>query len=288
MKPRNFFSALRRCVVTHSSSERAVLSRTPPSRQPQRSPAPVDAPTRRRGRHTASVFAVALFTSTAFAQSPNDFSTRTDVVAPPGASIVRAALPAASIAALRGANGGDLRVFNASGVSLPHALIDASTEARGRADVPGQRIVALPIYASTTSISSGAPTLRIEDGPNRRVIESSTKATPTPQQEPRGLLFDTRKVDTEVRAVELEGTLPNAMIMKVSLEISADLKAWRPLVVRTARHPPRKWNIVCHPMNHACPLFSRQWNLFFLSPCWPSSSSNLRPSDNNAATDVLF
>jgi hypothetical protein len=169
--------------------------------------------------------------STAFAQSPSDFTTRADVVAAPGASIIRAALPAASIAGLRSSDGGDLRVFNANGLSLPHALIDASTEAVTRADAPGQRLVALPIYTSTTSTTAGAPTLRIEEGPNRRVIEySSTKATVATKQEPRGLLFDTRLVAAEVRAVELEGTLPVATIVKVSLDISADLKSWRTLV----------------------------------------------------------
>lgn len=187
-----------------------------------------------RGGNTLTASLFALFAPIALAQSPADFTTRADVTPPTGASVVRAALPAASIAALRGANGGDLRVFNASGVSLPHALIDASNEAVTRADAPGQRLVALPIYASTTAATAataGAPTLRIEEGPNRRVIEySGNNAAPTTQREPRGLLFDARKVEAEVRAIELEGTLPKATIVKVSLEISADLKSWRTLI----------------------------------------------------------
>ena len=193
------------------------------------------APTK-RARWRAAVCAVAFVAPIAEAQSPADFAARADVVAPPGASIVRAALPAASIAALRAGNGGDLRVFNAGGVSLPHALIDASAEAAARADAPGQRVVAMPIYASTTATSSGAPTLRIEEGVNGRVIEySATKAAATAtvitNNEPRGLLFDTRKITSDVRAVEVEGTLPNATIVKVSLDISADLKSWRTLIV---------------------------------------------------------
>ncbi len=231
MKLCNAIAGLRGSIAVCCSYRQTFIVTLPPSPQPRRLLAPVDASARGRGRQTISLVTVALCAFTAFAQSPSDFTTRADVVAPPSASIVRAALPAASIAALRGANGGDLRVFNASGVSLPHAMINASTEAVARADAPGQRLVALPIYASTTSTTSGAPTLRIEEGPNRRVIEySSTKATATTKQEPRGLLFDTRKVDTEVRAVELEGALPNATIVKVSLDISADLKSWRTLV----------------------------------------------------------
>ena len=220
----NFFAVLPGCVGGCWPYQQTSRVNQPPS--PQRSFACA------RGSQSAlALLSAALFAATTFAQSANDFATRADVIAPPGASIVRAALPAASIAALRGATGGDLRVFNASGVSLPHGLIDASTEAVARADTPGQRLVALPIYASTTSTTSGAPTLRIEEGPTRRVIEyASTKATSATQQQPRGLLFDARKIDTEVRAVELEGSLPTATIVKVSLDISADLKSWRVLV----------------------------------------------------------
>ena len=145
---------------------------------------------------------------------------------------MRAALPAASIAALRGANGGDLRVFNASGLSLPHALIDASTEAVARADAPGQRIVARSIWRADTDVRRDrSSTVRIEEGPKGQLFEyhsqpRSAGAVP----ELIGLLFDTRKVDTEIRSVELEGALPNATIVKVSLDISADLKSWRTLV----------------------------------------------------------
>ncbi len=224
MKLLSAIAVLGSFVGVYCSYKQTALVNPPPSPQPS--------PARGRGGQTAVALLSAVFlASAALAQSPSDFTTRADVAAAPGASIVRAALPAASIAALRGANGGDLRVFNASGVSLPHALIDASTEAVARADAPGQRLVALPIYASMTSTTTGAPTLRIEEGPNRRVIEySSTKATAATKQEPRGLLFDTRKVETEVRAVELEGALPNATIVKVSLDISTDLKTWRTLV----------------------------------------------------------
>lgn len=168
--------------------------------------------------------------ATAFAQSATDFAVRADVVVPPGAAVVRAALPGPSIAALRSGNGGDLRVFNGSGMSLPHALIDASTEAQTRPDAPGQRLIALPIFAAT-STTANAPSLRIEEGPTRRVIEySSAKPTPGARQEQRGLLFDTRKIETDVRALELEGTLPAATIVKVTLDASQDLKSWRTLV----------------------------------------------------------
>jgi len=163
-------------------------------------------------------------------QTLADFAARADVVVAPGTSVVRAALPASSIAALHGASGGDLRVFNGSGMSLPHALIDASSETQTRPDAPGQRLPALPIYAATSTAAS-TPILRIEDGPTRRVIEyGPATGAPARKREPRGLLFDTRKIDSDVRAFELEGTLPGATIVKVTLDISPDLKSWRTLV----------------------------------------------------------
>lgn len=177
----------------------------------------------------AAVVAISSLTI-ATAQTANDFAARASVAVPSSASIVRAALPGPSIAALRRADGGDLRVFNGADMSLPHALIDAASEAQSRPDAPGQRLVALPIYAAT-STSTSPPTLRIEEGPKRRVIEySAAKPAAGSKQEPRGLLFDTRKVDTDVRALELEGTLPAATIVKVSLDVSPDLKSWRTLV----------------------------------------------------------
>jgi Protein of unknown function (DUF3999) len=225
MKAHNDVSAQSSFIGGCGSGQHSAFGTTPPATQPAPSPA------LGRAGQTATLLAALFFASAAFAQTPRDFAARADVVVPPGSSIVRAELPAALTAAMRGANGGDLRVFNATGVSVPHALIDASTEAVARADAPGQRVLAMPIYASTTATTAGAPTLRIEDGPNGRVVEySSTKATATTKQDPRGLLFDTRKIASDVRAVELEGTLPNATIVKVSLDISADLKSWRTLV----------------------------------------------------------
>ena len=164
------------------------------------------------------------------AQTVNEFSTRAAVVVPSGTAIARVALPGASIAALRSANGGDLRTFNAAGLSLPHAVIDASRQALSTQDVAGERFTALPIYTTPTH-KEGQPALRIIEGPNRRVIEVGAGTTGADQKRDanivRGLLFDTRNLKNELRAVELEGPLPPSLIVKVTLDVSADLKSWR-------------------------------------------------------------
>ena len=169
------------------------------------------------------------------AQTVNEFSTQAAVVVPSGTAIARAALPVASIAALRSANGGDLRVFNAAGVSLPHAVIDASRQTLSTQDVAGERVLALPIYSAVSGlgVAANAPALRIVEGPNRRVIEVGA-ANSGVNQKPdanavRGLLFDTRNLKSELRAVELEGALPPSLIVKVTLDVSTDLKSWRTL-----------------------------------------------------------
>ncbi len=165
-----------------------------------------------------------------YAQTVIEFSTRAAVVLPSGTAIARVALPGPSIAALRNASGGDLRVFNAAGWSLPHAVIDASRKVPDTQDVAGERFVALPIYTMPSNQQT-VPALRIIEGPTRRVIEIGATTTGTDQKREastvRGLLFDTRNLKSELRAVELEGTLPPSLIVKVALDVSADLKSWR-------------------------------------------------------------
>lgn len=173
-------------------------------------------------------------TAIATAQSLNEFSTRATVSVPPGTSIARVALPGPTHAALRRSDGGDLRVFNSSGTALPHAVIDASRQALDAQDVPGVRIVALPIFSSTAVGSGGtAPVaLRIIEGPTRRVIEVSASGQPAAnaKRELRGLLLDTHQQKGDVRAIELEGALPPAVIVKATLDASTDLKNWTTLV----------------------------------------------------------
>ena len=174
----------------------------------------------------------------ATAQTAQDFSARATATVPAGTTIARVALPAATIAALRTPDGGDLRVFNAAGQLLPYALINAATQPQTRPDTAGQRLLALPIHSGSsdaTATAGNAPTLRIIEGPQRRVIEYSAADAPGKAKAPpaaaevRGWLFDTRSIDSELRAVELEATLPAATIVKVSLSASSDLKSWRNL-----------------------------------------------------------
>jgi Protein of unknown function (DUF3999) len=180
-------------------------------------------------------FAMLCVTNGVLAQSVGEFSTRAQVAVPSGTSIARVALPETSIVSLRETNAGDLRVFNAKGIALPHAVIDASNQASTRTDIAAERVLALPIYAPE-SVSPNTPTLRIEEGPNRRVIEVSSAPASKQKSEtrkPRGLLFDTLKISSEINAVELEGALPPAMLLKVGLDASRDLKTWQPLVSDT-------------------------------------------------------
>ncbi len=186
-------------------------------------------------RLSAILLAAFLMVLEVNAQTVEEFTTRATVVVPGGTAIARAALPGPSINALRGVNGGDLRVFNAAGLSLPHAVIDTSQQAPNTQDVAGERFAALPIYAAAigAGTATAAPALRIIDGPNRRVIEVGAATIGKDQKREattvRGLLFDTRNLKSELRAVELEGRLPPSLIVKVTLEASTDLKSWRTL-----------------------------------------------------------
>ncbi|MEQ1595380.1 MAG: DUF3999 family protein [Casimicrobium sp.] len=163
------------------------------------------------------------------AQNVSDFSTRANVAVPAGSSIVRVALPPTSLAAMRSVDSADIRVLNASGALLPFALINAAVQTPQSTEAIGAKITALPIYAPE-STSASTPTLRIEEGPKGRVIEYSGSAAPNAAtREARGLLFDTRSIEGDVRAVDLTGVLPVGSIVKLSLDASTDLKTWRTL-----------------------------------------------------------
>ena len=180
----------------------------------------------------------ACFTTAAIAsaQSLNEFSTQATVSVPSGTSIARVALPGPTLAAMRRGDGGDLRVFNASGTALPHAVIDASRQIPDTQDLPGVRIVALPIFAAAASGGGAAPlALRIIEGPTRRVIEvgPTGQAAASSKREVRGLLFDTHQLKGDIRAIELEGVLPPAVIVKATIDASTDLRNWTTLVWQT-------------------------------------------------------
>ncbi len=69
------------------------------------------------------------------------------------------------------------------------------------------------------------------------MIEIGAAATEADQKREgnivRGLLFDMRNIKTELRAVELEGTLPPSLIVKITLDVSADLKSWRTVATQS-------------------------------------------------------
>jgi Protein of unknown function (DUF3999) len=193
-----------------------------------------------RSHTIAAALAIALITATpaSYARTVQDFASRMQVSVPAGTSVARVALPAATFASTRTADGGDLRVFNEEGQLLPYALINAATQPQTRPDTQGTRLIALPILGERATASGNASTLRIIEGDGtgkRRVIEYSspndvsTSRKASAVADVRGLLFDSRSLDSEIRAVELEGALPAATVVKITLSASPDLTNWRVL-----------------------------------------------------------
>ena len=163
------------------------------------------------GRHQRAI---------ATAQTAQDFSVRATATVPAGTTIARVALPAATIAALRTPDGGDLQSSMLPGIAslCPDQCRDA--KATNRPDA------AASVYWHCRSRAGAAtrpplPATRRHCAHHRRTAatrhrilaadaswaagdEASPAAT-----EVRGWLFGTRSVDSELRAVELEATLPD-------------------------------------------------------------------------------
>lgn len=157
-----------------------------------------------------------------------DFSWRAALVTPPDAALVRVELPAPALGALQSRNHSDIRIFDAQGQALPHALLSAPAPAPSEGT--GARVQALPLQpqAATggaqlsarvdvrSSATGGVQHLQLQ--------WSSTDTTSTPLQ---AALFDLRHIKGLVSAVDLEITLPDNTPVHLQASLSKTLQQWQ-------------------------------------------------------------
>jgi hypothetical protein len=134
--------------------------------------------------------------------------------------------PAVYEKALR-ADLGDLRVFNAAGEAVPHAVRRVSEESRQtRQSVP---FFPLPDdrRSPTTDLS-----LRVARNAAGTVINvDAGNIAPTPPQPASSFLIDTTKLAARPTELDVQWSRPSG-ILTISLAQSSDLVHWSPLVVK--------------------------------------------------------
>ena len=139
--------------------------------------------------------------------------------------VQRIELPAIAVAALQRDDAGDVRIYDRDGRPLSLALADTASRAEGLRSVPLEAMpIAMPKPGKKASVS-----VRVDQETQSVTVDAVDQEAAAESRLDAALLFDTRKLDDPVLALDLEATLPKGLLVEVSVAASGDLKSWEPL-----------------------------------------------------------
>lgn len=193
-----------------------------------------------RTRHIVIALALAGALPAALAQTPAEFDWRGKLEPAPGASLIRAALPADALLRLRSSQAADVRVFDAKGQPVPFAFA-APVDALAAARQPTPAFQALPMFTAQagTRIPRSGIQVRVRDGAAQSVWVQMGAGTAGQAAVADGgarrlpsALFDVRSSRQLVSAIVLKAELPANAPIRFSLESSPDLAQWTPVALR--------------------------------------------------------
>ncbi len=162
---------------------------------------------------------------------PADYRVRARVTPVAGASVQRVELPGPVLAALQRTDGGDLRLFDATGRRVPLARIAAPpTRERTVALDP------LPIVGAATAVAVTGLSLRLDDRGGAPVARVDGAVRDDGRADVVGALLDARSVDGTARSLAVEVALPAGQPVTLTVAASPDLKTWRPVAEQVAYH----------------------------------------------------
>jgi hypothetical protein len=171
------------------------------------------------------------------ALAPGEFAKGIDLQTQPQRPLQELALPDALYAGVVRADLGDLRVFNAEGVAVPHALCAGPAfEEPQPAAVNNQE---LPVFGLRDGVREILPQhvhVDVESGGSTDVhVSSSPNVAPdAAPPEPAAYIVDASGVADPIRALRLTwDTADGASLVMVSVEASDDLDRWRTVVDQT-------------------------------------------------------
>jgi uncharacterized protein DUF3999 len=168
--------------------------------------------------------------SAAFGAAPTlqDYAQGVEIIAPEGLPLVEATLPDAVYQSTTRTDLGDLRVFNADGLPVPHAF--CATPTATEATITEEQLPVFELRDAPANASDGTRVeLQTAGGTQINVVE------PGPGQpvvaNGRIHIIDARASDDPVRAIQFDWQSPDgASQAQVSIEASDDLDRWRVLV----------------------------------------------------------
>ena len=140
----------------------------------------------------------------------------------------RIELPPVAVAALQRDDAGDVRIYDRDGRPLSLALADTASRAEGQRSVP---LEAMPI-AMPKPGKKAAVTVRVDQETQSVTVDAADQEAEAESLPTAALLFDTRRLDDPVLALDLEATLPKGLLVEVSVAASGDLKSCPPCPAR--------------------------------------------------------
>lgn len=156
---------------------------------------------------------------------PESYAVRLAVTPAAGGAEQRIVLPAASLMALRNPTNSDLRLFDASGRSLPIALLWNNEAARDTAVS-----VAVTTIVGRTPLPAEGVVLTI--GPDR-IARAVSQSDGSVSEHPVAALVDTRKLEGPASALDLSIEIPAGHLVTLTASASRDLSTWDVLTEQT-------------------------------------------------------
>jgi hypothetical protein len=175
------------------------------------------------------------------APSIDEFAWRGTLALPPGASLVRVAVPVQALLQMHSNTAADLRVFNATGAVVPFALLGRSDLSQVPPAVYTRAYTAYPLFAAHGAAKpvSGAVQVQLDSGAGQSsawvrwdTSGAGVPASGATAQPLQAALFDLRTEEHSLDALALSLELPHNALVPVTVASSADLKDWTPVATK--------------------------------------------------------
>ncbi|MBS1158384.1 MAG: hypothetical protein H6R15_803 [Proteobacteria bacterium] len=178
----------------------------------------------------SALLVVALFATSALAElplQPENFAHRGKLATVGSGPFHQLVLPLAVYQGSARPDLADLRVFNARGEALPHALL--RSEARSESQATTSPVPFFPLLAGPeTADGDGDLAVTVRRGADGTLIavrQGAGKAQAGSR--PRGIVIDAARVAGRIRSLRLEVGPSRQTFLRYTLESSADLQRWR-------------------------------------------------------------
>ena len=158
----------------------------------------------------------------------DDYAQGIDIVASSGLPLIEMTLPDAVYLTVTRADLGDMRVFNADGQPVPHALCTALTQAE-----PTITEHSLPVFElrDAPAVANGGSRIEVQTAGGTQVNVQEAGSDKPAAVNGRIHIIDARDSKEPIRAIQFDWQSPDgASQAQVSIEASDDLDQWRVLV----------------------------------------------------------